>query len=153
MAHFAELNSSNEVLRVVVISNEDVDANGGDESTQAETFVATIVPYGTGGVAWKQTSYNNNFRKEYAGIGYSYDSSKDMFISQQPYSSWSLDSNGDWKAPVTYPSVTEISGLGVITSWDEPNLQWLGQTDDLTTDPITLTNYTWDASGLTWNEV
>ena len=153
MAHFAELNSSNEVLRVVVISNEDVDANGGDESTQAETFVATIVPYGTGGVAWKQTSYNNNFRKEYAGIGYSYDSSKDMFISQQPYSSWSLDSNGDWLAPVTYPSVTEISGLGVITSWDEPNLQWLGQTDDLTTDPITLTNYTWDASGLTWNEV
>ena len=153
MAHFAELNLSNEVLRVVVISNEDVDANGGDESTQAETFVATIVPYGTGGVAWKQTSYNNNFRKEYAGIGYSYDSSKDMFISQQPYSSWSLDSNGDWLAPVTYPSVTEISGLGVITSWDEPNLQWLGQTDDLTTDPITLTNYTWDASGLTWNEV
>ena len=153
MAHFAELNSSNEVLQVIVISNEDVDANGGDESTQAETFVATIVPYGTGGVAWKQTSYNNNFRKEYAGIGYSYDSSKDMFISQQPYSSWSLDSNGDWLAPVTYPSVTEISGLGVITSWDEPNLQWLGQTDDLTTDPITLTNYTWDASGLTWNEV
>ena len=153
MAHFAELNNSNEVLQVIVISNEDVDANGGDESTQAETFVATIVPYGTGGVAWKQTSYNNNFRKEYAGIGYSYDSSKDMFISQQPYSSWSLDSNGDWLAPVTYPSVTEISGLGVITSWDEPNLQWLGQTDDLTTDPITLTNYTWDASGLTWNEV
>jgi hypothetical protein len=49
MAHFAELNSSNEILRVIVISNEDVDANGGDESTQAETFVATIVPYGTGG--------------------------------------------------------------------------------------------------------
>jgi hypothetical protein len=49
MAHFAELNSSNEVLRVIVISNEDVDANGGDESTQAETFVATIVPYSTGG--------------------------------------------------------------------------------------------------------
>jgi hypothetical protein len=152
MAHFAELNSSNEVLRVVVISNEDVDANGGDESTQAETFVATIVPYGTGGVAWKQTSYNNNFRKEYAGIGYSYDSSKDMFISQQPYSSWSLDSNDDWKAPVTYPTVTEISSVGVVISWDEDNQKWLGQTftgDDYTT----VTNYQWDASGLTWNEV
>jgi hypothetical protein len=74
MAHFAELNSSNEVLQVIVISNEDVDANGGDESTQAETFVATIVPYNPTGVAWKQTSYNNNFRKQYAGIGYSYDS-------------------------------------------------------------------------------
>jgi hypothetical protein len=97
MAHFAELNSSNEVLQVIVISNEDVDANGGDESTQAETFVASIVPYGTGGVAWKQTSYNNNFRKQYAGIGYSYDSSKDKFITPQPYPSWSLDANDDWK--------------------------------------------------------
>ena len=66
MAHFAELNSSNEVLQVIVISNDDVDANGGDESAQAETFVATIVPYNPTGVAWKQTSYNNNFRKQYA---------------------------------------------------------------------------------------
>ena len=153
MAHFAELNSSNEVLQVIVISNEDVDANGGDESTQAETFVATIVPYGTGGVAWKQTSYNNNFRKQYAGIGYSYDSSKDKFITPQPYPSWSLDANDDWQAPVTYPSVTEISGLGVITSWDEPNLQWLGQTVDLSVDPATTTNYIWDATNLQWNEV
>jgi hypothetical protein len=153
MAHFAELNSSNEVLQVIVISNEDVDANGGDESTQAETFVATIVPYNPTGVAWKQTSYNNNFRKQYAGIGYSYDSSKDKFITPQPYPSWSLGANGDWQAPVTYPSVTEISGLGVITSWDEPNLQWLGQTVDLSVDPATTTNYIWDATNLQWNEV
>ena len=153
MAHFAELNNSNEVLQVIVISNTDVDANGGDESTQAETFVASIVPYGTGGVAWKQTSYNNNFRKQYAGIGYSYDSSKDKFITPQPYSSWSLDSNDDWKAPVTYPTVTEIGGLTIFISWDEPNSQWLGQTNDLTVDPITSTDYTWDATNLQWNEV
>ena len=153
MAHFAELNNSNEVLQVIVISNEDVDANGGDESTQAETFVATIVPYGAGGVAWKQTSYNSNFRKQYAGIGYSYDSSKDKFITPQPYPSWSLDSNDDWKAPVPVPTVTEIGGLPVSESWDEPNLQWLGQTNDLTVDPITSTDYTWDATNLQWNEV
>ena len=153
MAHFAELNSSNEVLQVIVISNDDVDANGGDESAQAETFVATIVPYGTGGVAWKQTSYNNNFRKQYAGVGYSYDSSKDKFIMPQPYPSWSLDSNDDWKAPVTVPSVTEISSLPVYTSWDEPNLQWLGETVNFDTDPATTTNYTWDATNLQWNEV
>ena len=152
MAHFAELNNSNEVLQVIVISNTDVDANGGDESTQAETFVATIVPYNPTGVAWKQTSYNNNFRKQYAGIGYSYDSSKDKFITPQPYPSWSLDSNDDWEAPVTYPTVTEIGGLTVFTSWDEPNLQWLGQT--LTGDGNeTITNYTWDATNLQWNEV
>ena len=153
MAHFAELNSSNEVLQVIVISNTDVDANGGDESAQAETFVASIVPYGTGGVAWKQTSYNNNFRKQYAGVGYSYDSSKDKFIMPQPYPSWSLDSNDDWKAPVTVPSVTEISSLPVYTSWDEPNLQWLGETVNFDTDPATTTNYTWDATNLQWNEV
>ena len=153
MAHFAELNSSNEVLQVIVISNEDVDANGGDESTQAETFVASIVPYGTGGVAWKQTSYNNNFRKQYAGIGYSYDSSKDMFITPQPYPSWSLDSNDDWQSPVPVPTVTEIGGLPVYTSWDEPNLQWLGQTVNFDTDPATTTNYTWDASNLAWDAV
>jgi len=152
MAHFAELNSSNEVLQVVVISNEDVDANGGDESTQAETFVASIVPYTTGGVAWKQTSYNNNFRKQYAGINYTYDSSKDMFISIKPYPSWSLDSNDDWKAPVTYPTVTEINSVGVVISWDEDNQKWLGQTftgDDYTT----VTNYQWDATNKQWNEV
>jgi len=55
MAHFAELNSSNEVLRVVVISNDDVAANGGDQHADAETFVASIVPHSTGGTSWKQT--------------------------------------------------------------------------------------------------
>ena len=151
MAHFAELNNSNEVLQVIVISNTDVDANGGDESTQAETFVASIVPYGTGGVAWKQTSYNNNFRKQYAGIGYSYDSSKNKFISPQPFPSWSLDSNDDWQAPVTFPSITEINSEPVMITWDENNQKWLGET--YTSDPIVITNYTWDAINLEWNEV
>jgi hypothetical protein len=153
MAHFAELNSSNEVLQVIVISNEDVDANGGDQHADAETFVATIVPYNPTGVAWKQTSYNSNFRKQYAGIGYLYDSSLDMFIVPQPYPSWSLDSNGDWLAPVTRPTVTEINSLRVITTWDEDNLKWLGETVDLSVDPATTTNYTWDATNLQWNEV
>jgi len=151
MAHFAELNSSNKVLQVIVVSNDDVDANGGDQHTDAETFVATIVPYGTGGASWKQTSYNNNFRKQYAGVGYSYDSSKDKFILPQPYPSWSLDSSDDWKAPVTYPNVTEISSNPVLIVWDEDNQKWLGVT--YTGDPIVTTNYTWDASGLAWNEV
>ena len=118
MAHFAELNSSNEVLRVIVVSNTDVDANGGDLHADAETFVTTIVPHSTGGVAWKQTSYNDNFRKQYAGKGYTYDSSKNKFISPKPFASWSLDSNDDWQAPVTLPTVTEIS------SWNETDTQW-----------------------------
>ena len=145
MAHFASLDINNKVLQVVVISNEDVDANGGDQSAQAETFVATIVPFVPFGGAWKQTSYNNNFRKQYAGIGYSYDATKDKFIEPQPYSSWSLDASDDWKAPVTYPTVTEISSNPISITWDEGNKKWTGISDS--------TNYTWDASSLAWNEV
>ena len=145
MAHFAELNSSNEVLRVIVVSNEDVDANGGDQHADAETFVTTIVPYSTGGDSWKQTSYNDNFRKQYAGKGYTYDSSKNKFIAPKPYASWALDVSDDWKAPVTYPNVIEISSLPVVISWDEDNQKWLGKTES--------TNYTWNVDNLQWDEV
>jgi len=151
MAHFAELNNSNEVLRVVVISNDDVDANGGDYSTEAETFVASIVPHSSGGNQWKQTSYNGNSRKQYAGIGFTYDASKNKFIDPKPYSSWSLDSNDDWQAPVPYPTVTEINSNAVYIPWDEDNQKWLGET--YTGDPIVTTNYEWDATNLQWNEV
>ena len=145
MAHFAEVDQNNKVLQVVVISNEDVDANGGDKSAEAETFVATFVPFVPFGGAWKQTSYSGSFRKQYAGIGFSYDATKDKFISPQPYSSWSLDASDDWKAPVTYPTVTEISSNPISITWDEDNQKWTGISDS--------TNYTWDASSLAWNEV
>ena len=118
MAHFAELNSSNEVLRVIVVSNDDVNANGGDQHADAETFVTTIVPHSTGGVAWKQCSYNNNFRKQYAGKGYTYDSSKNIFIADKPYPSWTLDSNDDWQAPVNKPND------GKRYNWNETDRQW-----------------------------
>ena len=151
MAHFAELNNSNEVLQVVVISNEDVNANNGDLSVEAENFVKTIIPFNPTGVAWKQTSYNNNFRKQYAGVGCTYDATKNKFISIKPYASWSLDSNDDWKAPVTYPNVTEIDSISIIIDWDEDNQKWLGKT--YTGDPIVRTHYEWDATNLQWNEV
>ena len=118
MAHFAELNSSNEVLRVIVVSNDDVDANGGDKHADAETFVTTIVPHSTGGVAWKQCSYNNNFRKQYAGKGYTYNSSKDIFIADKPYPSWTLDSNDDWQAPTSKPDD------GKLYYWNETDRKW-----------------------------
>ena len=118
MAHFAELNSSNEVLRVIVVSNDDVDANGGNQHADAETFVTTIVPYGTGGVAWKQCSYNNNFRKQYAGIGYTYNSSKNKFIADKPYASWTLNSSDDWQAPVDKPDDDKRY------NWNETDREW-----------------------------
>jgi hypothetical protein len=105
MAHFAEIDSNNIVLRVVVIDNNDVNASGGDQSVGAEEKVKSIVPF-TSGNRWVQTSYNNNFRKQYAGIGYTFDAIKNKFISPQPFASWSLDANDDWQAPVAYPTVT-----------------------------------------------
>mgnify|MGYP003146780736 CR=1 FL=1 len=152
MAHFAELDSNNIVIQVVVISNDDVAANGGDFSSQAETFVSNLIPHSENGVAWKQTSYNNNQRKQYAGIGLTYDAAKDKFILPKPFDSWSLDSNDDWQAPVTYPSVDEINSNPVLILWDETNKKWLGKTytgENLQTE----TDYEWNASGLLWDEV
>ena len=152
MAHFAELNSSNKVLRVIVISNDDVDSNGGDLHADAETFVASIVPHSENGTAWKQTSYNGNFRKQYAGIGDTFDASKNKFIKPKPFPSWSLDSNDDWEAPVTYPTVTEIDSEKLFINWDEANQKWLGKTYTGDGDE-TITNYEWDATNTQWNEV
>ena len=135
MAHFAEIDSNNIVLRVVVIDNNDVNANGGDQSLTAAKAVEKIVPFSSG-VKWVQTSYNNNFRKQYAGIGYTFDSTKNKFISPQPFASWSLDANDDWQAPVAYPTVTTYGAPndnGVSPryniSWDEAGQRWIGYDD------------------------
>jgi len=153
MAHFAELDSNNNVIRVVVISNEDVDDNGGELSTEAETFVASIVPHSESGVAWKQTSYHHNFRKQYAGTIHYYDSFKDKFIDQQPFPSWYLDNNDDWQPPVNYPDTFDIGGLAANAEWDEANRRWIGRTFDHTTDPVTETDYVWDDNNSQWEEV
>ena len=144
MAHFAELDSNSVVLRIVVISNDDVNANGGDLSAEAETFVGTLIPF-IDGVAWKQTSYNNNFRKQYARIGGKYDTVRDNFLAEQPYSSWALDGNDDWQAPITRPNI-------IIPDWDEDNLRWTGSTFTEADLSIKL-NYRWDASNLEWVEL
>ena len=110
MAHFAELESKTDptgftsdthliVKRVVVVANDEVPS---DEHVDGETWCVNFF----GGGTWKQTSYNNNFRKQYAGIGMRYDASKNKFLNPQPYESWSLDGSDDWQAPITYPSVT-----------------------------------------------
>jgi len=127
MAHFAEIDSNNIVLRVVVIDNNDVNANGGDQSVGAEEKVKSIVPFTTG-IRWVQTSYNNNFRKQYAGIGYTFDSTKNKFITPQPFASWSLDSNDDWQAPVAYPTITTYGdNVRYFISWEEAEQKWLGK--------------------------
>ena len=123
MAHFAELKTKADptgftsdthqvVERVVVVGNDCVPS---DMHQDGETW---CINFFKGGI-WKQTPYNNNFRKQYAGIGMIYDPVKDKFLSPQPHASWSLDSNDDWQAPITYPTVTEEGDVKYIISWNE----------------------------------
>jgi len=138
MAHFAELKSKVDptgfttdtyqiVERVIVVGNDISTANGplgeNDMHVDGETWCQNFFK---GGI-WKQTSYNNNFRKQYAGIGYRYDSTKDKFISPQPLASWSLDANDDWQAPITYPTIindgADPSVWNYIIEWNETKYQ------------------------------
>jgi hypothetical protein len=116
MAHFAKLDENNNVLAVHVVVN-DVITIDGNESEQAGIDFLTGLH---GHTLWKQTSYNGNIRKNYAGIGYTYDAGRDAFIPPKPYASWTLDEiTCQWEAPVAYPAD------GKHYAWDETNQEWI----------------------------
>jgi hypothetical protein len=117
MAHFAELDQNNIVLRVIVINNEDILDTDGNESEQVG--IAFCQSFFGSDTNWVQTSYNDNFRKHYAGIGYAFDSTRDAFILPQPYPSWILNEDTcEWEAPVPYPDVENAY------IWNEVTLSW-----------------------------
>jgi len=127
MAHFAEIDLNNVVLRVICDCNQDIANNGGEQSEQAAQHFATVSPLSEKGVKWVQTSINNNFRKQYAGIGYTYDSAKNKFIAPQPFPSWSLDANDDWQPPVPMPITYTNQQYPNISDgyiWNENNQSW-----------------------------
>jgi hypothetical protein len=107
MAHFAEIDESGTVLRVLVV--------GDDQEHRGQDFLANDL--GLGGT-WVQTSYNHKIRKQFAGVGYKYDSDADVFIAPQPYASWSLDENYDWQAPIAKPDDENMY------TWNEENQEW-----------------------------
>ena len=156
MAHFAELESKTDptgftsdthkvVVAVTVVANDCVPS---DMHVDGETWCKNF--FNKPNTEFKQTSYNNNFRKQYAGIGYVYDSSKNKFLCPQPYKSWALDSSDDWKAPITYPSTTSGSGFTYLISWNETkynahnNTGWeaIKSNDDAETKTV----YNWNGS-------
>jgi len=121
MAHFAKLGPQNIVERVEVISN---DVAPTEEA--GINFLQSL--YGQEGV-WKKTSYNTSggvhklggtpFRKNYAGVGFTYDEDRDAFISPKPFNSWILnETTCDWEAPIAYPTD------GQNYKWNETNLTW-----------------------------
>jgi len=145
MAHFAQLDGSNTVTRVVVVGNDVETAAGplgtNDMHVDGETWCKNFFKGGT----WKQTSYNNNFRKQYCGKGFTFDAAKDKFISPEPFPSWTLDGNDDWESPVTIPTDTGTEADPKFISWDEAGQKWTA-TDR--SDPVN--NFNWDASALAW---
>lgn len=120
MAHFAELDQNNIVLRVIVVDNKDTaDADGNEVESIGVAFCQSL--YGANAI-WKQTSYHGNIRKNYSGIGYTYDMALDAFVPPQPYPSWVLNTNtAQWESPVPYPND------GKAYYWDEAMQLWVQQ--------------------------
>lgn len=116
MAHFAEIDHLNQVLRVIVVDNKDTsDAFGVEKEHIGAAFCERLF-----GGTWKQTSYNGNFRKNYAGIGFTYDARLDAFIPPKPFNSWVLNEfTCQWQAPMPMPND------GQMYSWDEDTTSWV----------------------------
>jgi hypothetical protein len=119
MAHYARINSENIVTYVTPIPNEMItDENGIEHEHRALAHLYATIP-NSANDRWVQTSYNNNFRVRYAGLGYTYNESLDAFIPPKPYESWTLNEEiVNWEAPVQYPTD------GNFYEWDEENLKW-----------------------------
>jgi len=114
MAHFAELDENNVVTKVIVVHNNELLDGETESEAKGVSFCASLF----GHTNWIQTSYNNNIRKQFAGIGYTYDSESDIFIAAQPYPSWSLDDNNDWQPPTPMPEDDNMY------SWNEDTQSW-----------------------------
>lgn len=126
MAHFAELDQNNIVLRVIVVANSDIMENGQESEAKGIAFCRSLFGQDTN---WAQTSYNGSFRVRYAGIGYIFDAALNAFIPPQPYPSWHLDAQTcDWAAPIPMPN----DGAWYI--WDESTQSWVRMNSNVVVD-------------------
>ena len=155
MAHFAKLGINSKVIGVEVVADADCqNADGVEDETVGIQFLENI----HGWPLWKRTSYNTTanthklggtpFRKNYAGIGHTYDEDRDAFIPPKPFASWILDeTKGIWGSPVTYPTVEEYGdpAKNYDISWDEANTRWIATDQETPTG-----NFRWDASAKAW---
>jgi len=119
MASFAKIGLNSKVIEVVSVNNEVLkDSNGVEQEVIGIDFLTKL----TGWAIWKQTSYNNNFRKHHAGIGYTYDEDRDAFIPKKPYNSWILNEQTcNWESPIPIPSDASINKR---YTWNENIKNW-----------------------------
>ena len=121
MAHFAKIDQFNKVTQVIVVDNKDTsDAAGVEKEYIGAAFCERLF-----GGTWKQTSYNGNFRKNYAGIGYTYDADRDAFIPPKPFASWVLNElTAQWQAPVAMPADAGTGEPPKRYTWNEATTSW-----------------------------
>ena len=163
MAHFAKLGINSKVIGVEVVADADCkNADNIEDETVGIQFLENI----HGWPLWKKTSYNTRggkhyqqdgtesadqskaLRKNYAGIGYTYDEDRDAFIPPKLHASWVVnETTCVWEAPVAYPSVTTYGDPAkpYVISWDETNTRWI-----CTDSEETPNNFRWDASASSW---
>jgi hypothetical protein len=136
MAHFAKIDSNNVVQQVIVLNNSVLLDSEGNESEQLGIdFCKSLYGQDT---TWLQTSYNGNMRVRYAGVGMSYDALNNVFITEQPFPSWTLnETTWDWDSPVPYPT----DGNQYV--WDEDSLSWVKP-------PSPFPSWTWNESEWIW---
>lgn len=136
MAHFAQLDQNNVVVQVIVVNNNELLDNGVENETKGISFCQSLFGPDT---IWVQTSYNSNFRKRYAGVGFTYDSVLNAFIVPKPtmYPSWVVDPvTTDWTPPIPRPS-------GIVCNWDESKIDWV-------TVPQPFPSWTMQGDPLVW---
>ena len=116
MAHFAKLDVDNKVIGVHVVNNDVITVDGVESEQAGIDFLTDLHHH----PSWKQTSYNANFRKNYAGIGFTYDENRDAFIPPKPWASWVLnETTCQWEPPIPYPTD------GLKYGWFEANQEWI----------------------------
>ena len=139
MAHFAKLNQNNIVIEVIVVNNEVLKDSNGIE--QEQLGINFLINWSGGYTNWKQTSYNNMFRANFAGKDYYYDNINDVFIPPKPYPSWILNQQ-KWiyEAPVSKPIDNDLS---IDYIWNEDLFKWQGwKLDETTGEPILIKDKT-----------
>ena len=116
MAHFAQLDENNIVTQVIVVHNNELLDNGTESESKGILFCQSI--FGID-IVWKQTSYNNSFRGNFAGVGFLYDPLRDVFLEPKPYFNWVLnDTTFKWEAPILHPDDGKRYGWdGYTNSW------------------------------------
>ena len=122
MAHFVKLDENNVVTQVIVVGNKDCsDANGVEKESIGIAFCERLF-----GGTWKQTSYNGTIRKNYAGVGYTYNADIDAFVPPKPFASWLLnETTAQWEAPVAMPEDAGTGEPPKMYSWDEDAVNWV----------------------------